>query len=375
MAKAFNRAGVSTATTGTGTVTLGAAIAVGAAINSCSFQTFGTAGAINLDVVSYLILDANGAWEYGTGTYTASGTTLSRTLGQSSTGSLLSLSGSAQVFITLRAEDLQELLAANRTYYVRTDGSDSNNGLADSAAGGFLTIQKALDTAANLDSSIYDVTIQVRTGTFSTTTGNKLKSLNGSGVLNITGDTATPGNVIITTSGAMAGNGTDGNFWADGAKKIICNIQGFRFTSTGTGTRTAISSVNNSVINMGSCEFGTGFSTHMRAGNGGQINNIGSGNYSITGGAGIHMDASICGIFGFSQTATCTITGTPAFSTAFVRARFSSTMLANLITWSGAATGKRHDVQTNSMLYSNAGGATFFPGDTPGTVTTGGTYT
>lgn len=106
MATIYNRAAVSTATIGTGTITLGAAIAAGASINSCGFQTFGTAGTPNGAVVSYLILDSNGAWEYGTGTYTASGTTLSRTLGQSSTGSLLNLSGSAQVFITPRKEDL-----------------------------------------------------------------------------------------------------------------------------------------------------------------------------------------------------------------------------------------------------------------------------
>lgn len=103
--KLYNRAGHACATTGTGTVTLGAALG-SVSINQCTFQTFATAGAANLDVVSYLILDSNGAWEYGTGTYTSSGTTLSRTLGASSTGSLLSLSGTSQVFISARAEDL-----------------------------------------------------------------------------------------------------------------------------------------------------------------------------------------------------------------------------------------------------------------------------
>jgi hypothetical protein len=106
MPKLYNRVGVATTTTGTGTVTLGSAIASGTAINSCGFQTFAGGGAGNGETVSYLILDSNGAWEYGTGTYTSSGTTLSRTLGASSTGSLLNLSGSAQVFITARREDI-----------------------------------------------------------------------------------------------------------------------------------------------------------------------------------------------------------------------------------------------------------------------------
>lgn len=104
--KIVNRAGVSTTTTGTSTITLGSAIAAGTAINACKFQTLATAGLSNGDKVHYLILDANGDWEIGLGTYTSSGTTLSRTLLSSSTGSLLNLSGSAQVFVIASAETL-----------------------------------------------------------------------------------------------------------------------------------------------------------------------------------------------------------------------------------------------------------------------------
>lgn len=85
----LNRVKVSTSTTGTGTVNLGAA--------SGFFQTFASAGAISGNIYSYLIEDG-AAWELGYGIYTAgSPATMTRVMRQSSTGSILNLSGSATI--------------------------------------------------------------------------------------------------------------------------------------------------------------------------------------------------------------------------------------------------------------------------------------
>ena len=110
MAALFDRVKVATATSGTGTITLGSAqrsSTVG------DFLTFAEIGVPNGALVSYFIQDGAN-WASGEGVYTASGTTLSRGAnekrwnGSAYTTAALSLSGSAVVYISARAADLTE---------------------------------------------------------------------------------------------------------------------------------------------------------------------------------------------------------------------------------------------------------------------------
>ena len=84
-------------TTGTGTLTLAGAVS--------GYQSFSAIG--NGNSTFYGIVNANGEWENGIGTYTSSGTTLSRTtvLSSSNSNSLVNFTaGTKNVFVTYPAK-------------------------------------------------------------------------------------------------------------------------------------------------------------------------------------------------------------------------------------------------------------------------------
>jgi hypothetical protein len=87
-----------TTTTGTGTITLGGA--------ATGFQSFSVIGDANTTFYTIQLSNTN-EWEVGVGTYTLSGTTLSRDtiLESSNAGSAVNFSaGSKDVFVTYPAE-------------------------------------------------------------------------------------------------------------------------------------------------------------------------------------------------------------------------------------------------------------------------------
>ena len=91
----------------------------------------------------------------------------------------------------------QEVLSADRTYYVSTTGSDSNDGSSGSP---WATIQHAWDfVQAHVNLAGYTVTIQVADGTYTSGLNAKGSLIGGYGRQSfvIRGNPTSPGNVVI----------------------------------------------------------------------------------------------------------------------------------------------------------------------------------
>jgi len=251
----------------------------------------------------------------------------------------------------------RELLGADRTYYVRTDGSDSNDGLSNTSGGAFLTIQKAINTVWSIDQGTHTVTIQVGAGTY---TGAVSVSgpRPGSGTVQLQGDTTTPSNVVISTTSSAIGI----------SNQAAISIGGFKLTTTVGHTINAI--LGASVTINSKMEYGSCGNTHINVQSAGVAI---VADYIVSGGAQRHLAATQNGTI-FCTGRSITLSGSPAFSIAFADGDLGGVLVANSMTFSGSASGARYTAYGNGVIYTNGGGASYFPGSSAGSTATGGQY-
>lgn len=354
------------ATANTGTVTsVAATVPTGLSVSGSAITTSGTlAFTWTAGYQGYTSTEATKLSGIATGaTANSPNATLLARANHTGTQAASTITGLATVATTGAYADLtgspvlRETLTANRTYYVRTDGSDSNDGLANNSGGAFLTLQQAWSAVLSIDLAGWAVTIKVADGTY--TAGVDMAAAPVGGLVTIEGNTTTPANCIISTTGATGFTGQFGG---------TAFVKGFKVQTTTSGNGILASSFTR--VLFSEMEFGACATNHLSALNYGFIE--ARSNYAISGGAIRHLNASSFGNLVVNNRTT-TLSGTPAF-TAFAYCDRLSFLLATGMTFSGTgATGQRYNVATGGIILCG-GVATYFPGSTAGAAATGGQY-
>lgn len=273
--------------------------------------------------------------------------------------------GSGNGTLSVDTNTYRTLLTADTTYYVRTDGNDSNTGLVNTAGGAFLTVQKALNVVSMIDFNNFNVTIQIADGTYTQALTLGF-CLIGTGSLTIQGNTGTPTNVVLT-------NNTAANTFLLASHVAVnrTNLKAFKVANSSTGG--GILAQNGSYFQVSQLDFGACGGTQLRVDSGAscQLN----GNYTISGAAPIHYQVLFGGLINSITAITVTNTGTNNFSNAFAVAQYPATLRHFSATFTGGTiTGKRYAVSLNGVIDTNGGGANYFPGNSAGTAATGGQY-
>lgn len=253
----------------------------------------------------------------------------------------------------------REKLTANRTYYIRTDGSDSNTGLADTSGAAFLTIQKAWNVIVTLDLAGYTATIQIADGTYTGGLGATVGPVGGNVTIN--GNSGTPANVIVSTAGNSISATT----------RATITLTNFEVRSSAASGVVAGAAGAKIICSTG-MRYGACAAAQTKAEYGGDLQIATA--YTIAGAAIYHHQADTSGIITSGGGITVTNSGTNAF-TVFARASATATIVTASNTYTGGTiTGTRYIASSNAVINTFGGGASYFPGDAAGSTSTGGQY-
>lgn len=265
-------------------------------------------------------------------------------------------------------QQFRPVLTADRTYYVCKDGSDSNDGLADTAARACLTVMGALRKAALIDLFGFTAIIQIGDGIYH----ERIV------VPKMTGQQITENLVLI---GNLADPSAVTLFNDQAYLPVIEAIMGAAiklgggFTIGAPDGGYAINAAEAGVISVaGRVVFGPCGEYHAYANNAGTINFFEP--YSIAGGAKAHWAASLAGQI--YSTTTVSISEAVEFTSGFAMsfAGGSQQLYNNIfvIETDASVTGPRYRTEKNGVIETYGAGETYFPGSEPGSNNTGGQY-
>lgn len=230
----------------------------------------------------------------------------------------------------------RETLTADRTYFVRSDGNDSNTGLANTAGGAFLTVQKGIDVAKTLDLGGFTCTITCIGDFGSQGTVNIFLPI-GVGELILQGDTAS------ITATKMRRVRLDG-------QKGLCRFIMDAFEIVNSTTDSALEVIN-SVVYHGRISYNaTSFPINVYGNSTVLPHTSSSINFTRNGGTlsvlGICSNNSLIQFQGFSG--SITLNATPDFSLAQWYVEGNSLINLAGVTITGAFTGTQYTAAASS---------------------------
>lgn len=255
------------------------------------------------------------------------------------------------------------LLTGDLTYFVRSDGSDSNDCLSDSAGGACLTWQHPVDLAAAWDINRYTITIRhgVESSPKTFTANTSIPAMTGGGGLKLFGS-ATPGYTIINVAGddCFTLNGVGTTQVLFGQMKLV------------GGGAAQINVAGNSVaIIGGGMDFGAANWVHVFVHDSQALLYVLNSSYTVSGSAP-QSHIFVNGGMAFHENSPITITGTPSFPGAFLAATNAGKIQVTSAFHSGSIIGPSCAAQANAVI-NTYGGGWKLPG-TACVTATGGQY-
>lgn len=296
------------------------------------------------------------------------------------------MSGHFQLAWSTRAAGGPTYLNASRDYYVNAStGSDSADGLSATVTGGhgpWLTLQHAQDYITKFNLNGFSINIHVANGTYAAL---NLATMAGSGNVNWIGNSGSPSSCVISGSSKSAIYG------AGGTAGSAHTFNGFKLTTIGTpggadlGCHCFAWGGGGAITTIQNMEFAASIGSHIVC-SAGTVKP--AGNITISGPpssntvtAGAHIE---CGSGGIVITNTgalpvYSITASVAWPAAFAVAGELSVIdlvvSGGTFAGAGSATGSRYRGAQNAIINTNGGGASYFPGNSAGSLSTGAQYT
>jgi len=263
------------------------------------------------------------------------------------------------------ASDMNDYILPPATIWVRIDGNDANDGMANNPQHALLTVQAAINMIVQRFIAA-GRTITIQFGVAGTYTGT-WKVPQTPGILTIMGDINNPSNYICQAGGSAA----DTAVFASTSASVF--LRGFTMVNTGGVTNT-LAAIGSAQLDIAYCNFRASTSMAAYA----WIVSLPGSSIFIDG--PILLDGTTGGINGscldaeggnlYTQNATFTLTSTPPRFTYFARCVNNGQMNFYGTTFTGA-TGdsgtSKYWANLNSVIQTNGAGAGYLPGGLAGT--------